>query len=60
MYMYTYTCILFSASSLQIINKGKGKQDETDDEKHKKMMSFMDKYEKEIKKYGMMKDYNAR
>ena len=24
------------------------------------MVSFMDKHEKDIKKYGMMKDYNAR
>ena len=24
------------------------------------MISFMDKHEKDIKKYGMMKDYNSR
>ena len=32
----------------------------SDEEKHKKMISFMDKHEKDIKKYGMMKDYNSR
>jgi cell division cycle protein 37 len=42
-----------------IINKGQAKPEVSEDEKHKKMVSFMDKHEKEIKKYGMMKDYNA-
>ncbi|CAI8029761.1 Hsp90 co-chaperone Cdc37 [Geodia barretti] len=42
-----------------IINKGKPNTDESEDEKTKKMMSFMDKHEKEIKKFGMIKDYNA-
>ena len=45
---------------IQIINKSKPKTELSEEEKHKKMMSFMDRHEKEIKKYGMMKDYSAR
>ena len=32
----------------------------SEEEKQKQMLSFMDKYEKEIKEFGMLKDYGAR
>ena len=32
----------------------------SEEEKQKQMLSFMDKHEKEIKEFGMLKDYGAR
>lgn len=43
-----------------MINVGKKPTSElTDEEKHEKLVSFIDKYEKEIKTFGMLKDYDA-
>ena len=59
-YMYIVHVHLHIHPCTQIINKSKPKTELSEEEKHKKMMSFMDRHEKEIKKYGMMKDYSAR
>ncbi|XP_028409108.1 hsp90 co-chaperone Cdc37-like isoform X2 [Dendronephthya gigantea] len=46
--------------SKTIINKPKSKQEEklTEEEKWKRSQQFMDKYEKEIKKFGMLHEYH--
>ena len=45
----------------QVINpKKKGSKELSDEEKQKQMMSFIDKYEKEIKSFGMLGDYGSR
>lgn len=40
-----------------IINKPLEKEDLSEDEKHKKMLTFIDKYEDQIKKFGMLSQY---
>lgn len=45
----------------QIINKPKPLGTKlSDEEKHQKMVGFIDNHEEAIKKFGMLKDYNAR
>lgn len=46
--------------SKTVINKPKEKKEEvlTEDEKWKRSQQFMDKYEKEIKKFGMLHEYH--
>ena len=43
-----------------IINKGEKPQEKhlSDEERHKELVDFIEKYEDEIKKFGMLKDYN--
>ena len=45
----------------QVINTKKSTSKElSEEEKQKQMVSFIDKYEKEIKEFGMLGDYGAR
>ena len=45
--------------SRSIINKPKPKKELTEEEKHKQLVSFVDRYEKDIKKFGMTRDYDV-
>ena len=46
---------------MQVINVKKPASKElSEEEKQKQMLSFMDKHEKDIKQFGMLKDYGAR
>ncbi len=45
---------------IQIINKPKKKEELSEEDKHKQMMSFIDRYEKEIKHFGMLQNNDAR
>ena len=46
---------------MKVINVKKPAAKElSEEEKQKQMLSFMDKYEKEIKQFGMLQDYGAR
>ena len=42
-----------------VINKSKLKVEDTAEDKAQKTVSFVDKYEDQIKKFGMLRDYNA-
>ena len=44
--------------SRSIINKPKAKKELTEEEKHQQLLSFVDRYKKEIEKFGMTKDYD--
>ena len=44
--------------SRSIINKPKPKKELTDDEKHDQLLSFIDRYEKQIKHFGMLSSYD--
>lgn len=41
-----------------IINKDMDPKELSEEEKHKQMMTFVEKYESEIKHFGLLKDYN--
>ena len=46
---------------MKVINvKKPATKEQSEEEKQKQMLSFMDKYEKEIKQFGMLQDYGAR
>ena len=46
---------------MKVINVRKPAPKElSEEEKQKQMLSFMDKHEKEIKDFGMLRDYGAR
>lgn len=45
--------------SRSIINKPKPKKELTEEEKHKQLLSFVDRYENDIKKFGMHRDYDT-
>ena len=45
---------------LKVINKPEGREELSEEDRHKEMMSFIGKYEKEIKTYGMFQDYDSR
>ena len=45
--------------SRSIINKPKAKKELTEEEKHQQLLSFVDRYKKDIEKFGMMKDYDV-
>ena len=45
----------------QIINKPKeGEAEMSEEERQKKMLTFIDKYEDRIKQFGMYEEYGAR
>ena len=44
----------------QIINKDKEVTELSEEDKHKQMLTFVEKYEKELKHFGLLKDYNER
>lgn len=46
----------FSHSS---VNKTKPKKELTDEEKHEQLVNFVDRYEKDIKNFGLLKDYEV-